>query len=115
MWVKGSENGDCVKAWLDCNRIVNYEDSYKQATKDKFLANNAGWTSEMYDTAMSLHDKTKFIQGYDYGYGISSEMELTFMPAIYQGIADQMFESWVQAREECSGIIDEEIKVYNDN
>ncbi|MGN0586969.1 MAG: ABC transporter substrate-binding protein, partial [Oscillospiraceae bacterium] len=21
MWVKGSENGDCVKAWFDCNRL----------------------------------------------------------------------------------------------
>ncbi|MBQ8825487.1 MAG: extracellular solute-binding protein [Oscillospiraceae bacterium] len=25
MWVKGSENGDVVKAWLNCNRLVNYE------------------------------------------------------------------------------------------
>lgn len=37
------------------------------------------------------------------------------MPAIYQGIADQLYESWVQAREECTGIIDEEIRVYNEN
>ncbi len=114
MWVKGSENGDCVKAWLDCNRTVNYEEKYVEATKEKFLANNAGWTSEMYDIAMNFYDSDKFTQAYDYGYGLSTYMSDTLMATLYEGIANEQFENWVQAREEFYSIVDEEIKVYNE-
>ena len=112
MWVQGSENGDCVKAWLDCNRIVNYEESYIQAAKEKYLANNPGWTSEMYDLAMDFYDSDKFTQAYDYGYGISTLMSDTVMSILYEGIANEQFESWVAAREEYFSIVDEELKVY---
>ena len=40
MWVKGSENADCVKAWFDCNRTVNYDEIYVNTAKEKYLANN---------------------------------------------------------------------------
>ncbi|MDE6591939.1 MAG: extracellular solute-binding protein [Oscillospiraceae bacterium] len=114
MWVKGSENADCVKAWLDCNRTVNYEDSYLETKKEKYLANNAGWTSEMYDVAMDFYDEDKFTQAYDYGYGLSSYMGDTLMGVLYEGIANEQFENWVQAREEYYPIIDEEVRVYNE-
>ncbi len=113
MWVKGSENADCVKAWFDCNRTVNYEDTYIQATKEKFLANNPGWSSEMYDIAMDFYDEDKFTQAYDYGYGLSTYMADTLMGQLYEGIANEQFESWVTAREEYYAIVDEEIKAYN--
>lgn len=113
MWVKGSENADCVKAWFDCNRRVNFEDTYVQATKDKFLANNSGWSSEMYDIAMDFYDSDKFTQAYDYGYGLSTLMSDELMGVLYEGIANEQFESWVQAREEYYSIVDEEIAVYN--
>ncbi|MCM1577524.1 MAG: hypothetical protein NC078_01830 [Ruminococcus sp.] len=114
MWVKGSDNADCVKAWLDCNRTVNYEDSYIEATKEKYLANNPYWTSEMYDIAMDFYDEDKFEQAYDYGYGLSTYMGDTLMGVLYEGIANEQFENWVQAREEYFPIIDEEIRVYNE-
>lgn len=114
MWVKGSENADCVKVWLDCNRTVNYEDTYIKTTKEKYLANNTGWSSEMYDVAMDFYDQSKFTQAYDYGYGLSSFMSDTLMGNLYEGIANEQFESWVQAREEYYSIVDEEIKVYNE-
>ncbi|MBQ4363292.1 MAG: extracellular solute-binding protein [Oscillospiraceae bacterium] len=112
MWVKGSENGDCVKAWLECNRTVNYEDKYLDATKEKFLANSPGWTSEMYDLAMDFYDPDKFIQTYDYGYGLSTFTADTLMPQLYEGIANEQFEDWVSVREQYYDIMDEEIKVY---
>ncbi|MGN0667229.1 MAG: ABC transporter substrate-binding protein [Huintestinicola sp.] len=114
MWVKGSENGDCVKAWLDCNRTVNYDEKYTQATKDKFLQNNQGWTSEMYDLTMEFYDSSKFTQAYDYGYGISTYMSDELMTVLYEGLANEQFEDWVQAREEFYDIVSEEIKVYNE-
>lgn len=113
MWVKGSENADCVKAWLDVNRLVNYEDQYKEITKQKYLANNTGWTSEMYDLAMEFYDEEKFALAYDYGYGISQYMGDEVMPTLYQGIVDEKFESWVQARETVMNIVDQEIAAYN--
>ncbi|MBQ8569733.1 MAG: extracellular solute-binding protein [Oscillospiraceae bacterium] len=113
MWVKGSENGDCVKAWLDCNRTVNYDETYKQATKDKYLANNAGWTSEMYDLVMEFYDDTKFVQAYDYGYGLSTNMADTVMSTLYEGRVNELYESWITAREEYYSIVQEEVDVYN--
>lgn len=113
MWVKGSENADCVKAWLDVNRLVNYDEQYKEITKQKYLANNTGWTSDMYDLAMEFYDEDKFALAYDYGYGISQYMGDEVMPLLYQGIVDEKFESWVQARETVMNIVDQEIAVYN--
>ena len=113
MWVKGSENGDVVKAWLDCNRLVNYDEKYKEITKEKFLTNNSGWTSEMYDIAMDFYDSDKFTQAYDYGYGLSTYMGDEVMRILYEGIVNELSENWIQTRETYSSIIDEEIAAYN--
>lgn len=113
MWVKGSENADCVKAWFNVNRLVNYDPQYTEITKEKFLTNNENWTSEMYDIVMSLYDDEKFKYSYDYGYGISEYMNSTVMSQLYEGIVNEQYESWVQAREELSNIVEQEIAVYN--
>lgn len=113
MWVKGSDNADCVKAWFDVNRLVNYDEQYKETTKQKFLKNNVGWTSEMYDVAMDFYDDDKFAFAYDYGYGISQYMGDEVMPMLYQGLVDEQFESWITAREQVMNIVDSEIAVYN--
>ena len=113
MWVKGSENGDVVKAWFDCNRLVNYDSQYTEVTKEKFLANNPGWTSEMYDIAMDFYDSDKFVQAYDYGYGLSTTMGDEVMTVLYEGIANEVSENWVQTREAYMSIVDEEIAAYD--
>lgn len=113
MWVKGSTNADCVKAWFDVNRLVNYEEQYKKITKQKFLSNNSGWSEEMYDLVMTYYDDDKFKLAYDYGYGISQYMNAEVMPLLYEGIVNEQFESWVQAREQVMTIVDSEIAVYN--
>lgn len=113
MWVKGSENGDVVKAWFDCNRLVNYDEKYTEITKQKFLENNKGWTSEMYDITMDFYDSDKFTQAYDYGYGLSTYMGDEVMSVLYEGIANEISENWVQTRDTYSSIVDEEIAAYN--
>ena len=117
MWVKGSEKADAVKAWFDCCRLVNYDPKYTEVTKQKFLENSPGWTSEMYDIAMNFYDSDKFVQAYDYGYGISQDMandkDGGVMKILYEGIADEKSENWVQTRDTYSGLVDEEIAVYN--
>ncbi len=113
MWVKGSENGDVVKAWLDCSRLVNSDSKYTSVAKEKFLENSKGWTSEMYDTVMEFYNPDKFIQSNDYGYSLSTFMCNEVMPVLYAGIVDERFENWVQAREEFSTIVESEIEVYN--
>ena len=113
MWVRGSENGDVVKAWLDCNRLVNYDSKYTETTKQKFLENNTGWTSEMYDIAMDFYDPEKFTMTYDYGYGLSTLMGDEVMSILYEGIANEQSENWVQTRDTYSTVVDEEIAVYD--
>ncbi len=114
MWVRGSTNADCVAAWLDVNRAVYYYDSYTEATKEKYLANNPGWTSEMYDLVMSFYDSDKFAQAYDYGYGLSTLMSDDVMSVLYEGIINENFENWVQTREEYYSLVDEEIATANE-
>lgn len=113
MWVKGSENKDVVKAWFNVNRLVFYDDQYIQVTKDKFLKNNSNWSEEAYDVMLSYYDDDKFKLAYDYGFGLSADMNTTVMPTLYEGIVNENFESWTQAREEYSNIVDSEIAAYN--
>lgn len=113
MWVKGSENADVVKTWFNVNRLVNYDSKYTDIAKEKYLANNTGWTSEMYDIAMDFYDTDKFQQAYDYGYGLSTYMGDEVMGVLYEGIANEQTENWIQTREIYSSIVDEEIAAYN--
>lgn len=112
MWVKGSENADCVKAWFNVNRLVNYDPQYTDVTKEKFLTNNDAWTPEMYDVVMSFYDDDKFTLAYDYGYGLSDYMNSEVMTLLYEGLVNEQFESWVQAREQVMNVVDQEIAVY---
>lgn len=113
MWVKGSENADCVKAWFNVNRLINYDEQYKDVTKQKFLANSTGWNEEMYDRVMDFYDSSKFTFAYDYGYGLSQYMGDEVMPLLYEGIANAQYESWSQGREQLMNIVDSEIADYN--
>lgn len=113
MWVKGSEQADVVKTWLNCCRLVNYDDEYTEITKQKWLENNKGWTEETYDFVMEFFDTDKFTPVYDYGYGLSSDMGDTIVPDLYEGIYNLKYDSWVQEREEYYSIVDSEIAVYN--
>ena len=112
MWVKGSENADCVKTWLNINRLVNYDPQYTDVTKEKFLQNNQYWSSEMYDVAMNFYDPDKFTFAFDYGFGLGTDMEAN-MNSLYYDVANGKYESWSQLREEYKNIVDEIISQYN--
>ena len=112
MWVKGSENADCVKTWYNVNRLVNYDPQYTEVTKEKFLKNNQYWSSEMYDVAMDFFDPSKFTFAFDYGFGFDTDTN-AIMEELYYGIPRGDYESWVQLREQYTNIIDEKIKDFN--
>lgn len=117
MWVKGSDNADCVKVWFDINRMVNSEEQYLKIKKEKYLANNTAWTSDMYDLVYSFSDDEKFIAPYEFGLGISEAMQgdSGYIRFLYECIYNEQYESWEQAREEYMNIIDSELAIYNDN
>lgn len=115
MWVKGSDNNDVVKAWFDSNRLAAYDPKYADATKDKFLTNAPTWNSDLYDLVMELNDDEKFPYAFDYGMGISEAMtgDSGYIRTLYECISNGTYESWAQARDEFSGIIDAEISAFN--
>ncbi len=116
MWVKGSDNADCIKVWFDINRQVNYDEEYLKLKKEKFLENNKNWTSELYDIVYSYSDDEKFAPAYEYGSGISESMtgDSGYIRFLYECIVNEQYETWEQAREEYYNIIDSEIAVYNE-
>ena len=112
MWVKGSENADCVKVWYNINRLVNYDPQYTDINKQKHLANNPLWPEEIYDLVASFNDDDKFAFTFDYGYGLSDLMGDEVMPILYEGRVNQQWESWITAREEYMTIVDSSISDY---
>ena len=62
---------------------------------------------------MDFYDSDKFTQAYDYGYGLSTLMGDEVMPILYEGIANEISESWIQTRDSYAVIVDEEIAAYN--
>ena len=112
MWVKGSDNADVLKVWYDINRMINYDETYLQTKKEKYLSNYTNWTEENYDMVAAYSDDTKFPLAYDYGYGLNKNMNDDIMNTLYSGLGDSKWESWPTAREEYSTIVDAAISDY---
>lgn len=112
MWVIGSDNADCVKAWLNVNRLVNYDPQYTDVVKEKYLKNHPYWTSEMYDVTMNFFDPKKFTFSFDHGFGFGPDMD-KIMEHLYYDVAKGKSESWVQLREEHKNEVDSQIAKYN--
>lgn len=115
MWVKGSDNADCVKAWFDSCRLAFYDPQYADVTKEKYLKNHPTWTSEIYDTILELDNDEKFPYAFDYGSGISEAMtgDDGYIRTLYECISNGTYERWSQARDEFANMIDAEIAAYN--
>lgn len=73
MWVKGSTSKEAVKCWLECARVSALDPTYQKTEEEKFLADNPGWTSDMY-AVYTEASSTKHNQVFDYGYGMSDVM-----------------------------------------
>lgn len=130
LWVQGSTKKEAMKCWLECCRVANSSDEYKQTTKDKFFANNPNWSEEMYQMAFEEVFSDKFIQLVDPGTGISAEIsddssaktdtKQAINSYMYSGTTLSDYSSgaqytWTQIREKYSPTIDSELKKFNEN
>ena len=127
MWVKGSTKKEAMKIWMECAKLVNTNEEYKQTDKDKFFANNPYWTEEMYSVAYEEPFTDKFTQMIDPGYGIStalSDDDAATNPT-KEAIVAYMYSSvmktdedgtqftWAQLRESYEPTIESELKTFN--
>lgn len=128
MWVKGSTKKEAMKCWFECARIVNIQDEYKQVNKDKFMLNNPNWSETAYDLVNDELLSTKFVQVYDPGYGISTELsnddaaqndtKEAIIAYMYSSVSKSDEESgsqysWSQLRSAYSGKIQSELDTFN--
>ncbi len=108
MWVSGSNKAKGVKTWLECNRKAATDPECIQKTKETTMA-NSGWTEEIYDAVMDIRS-SKFIPVFDYGYGVSSEMngiiENLYNVCCFDNEANT---GWANIRDNNSQIIDKYI------
>ncbi|MCH5193507.1 MAG: extracellular solute-binding protein [Oscillospiraceae bacterium] len=117
MWVKGSENGDVVKAWFDVNRIANSDPQYIELNKQKFLSNDdaSHWTEDVYDTVLSFSDDSVIAYSFDYGVGISDVMtgDNGYVRTLYEIMIKDEDPNWTRSREEYYSIFDAELEPFN--
>ncbi|GAB5082889.1 hypothetical protein Osc1_20650 [Hominimerdicola sp. 21CYCFAH17_S] len=127
MWVKGSTKKEAMKTWMECARLVNTDEKYKQIDKEKFFTTNSNWTEEMYNMAYEETFTDKYVQMIDPGYGISTELsdDDAATTATKEAIISYMYSSvmktdddgaqytWTQLRETYNNTIDSELKTFN--
>lgn len=127
MWVRGSTKKEAMKTWMECAKLVNTDEKYKEIDREKFFTNNPNWTDEMYSVAFEETFSDKFVQVIDPGYGISTTLsnDDAATNATKEAIVAYMYTSvmkedengaqftWTQLRESYSGTIDSELKAFN--
>lgn len=127
MWVRGSTKKEAMKAWMECAKLVNTDEKYKEVDKEKFFTTNPNWTEQMYSVAFEETFSDKFVQVIDPGYGISTTLsndDAATNPT-KEAVVAYMYTSvmkeddngsqytWTQLREQYSGTIDSELKTFN--
>lgn len=126
MLVKGSQKGEAVATYIKCERIAAAQEEYKELAKQNALVvqKKAFVTEEQYDALQSYLDQENTAPVFDFGYGMGSRM---YGDGDYnyetRGVMNKLSsaflegwrsaDSWEKLREECSDIIDEEIKKFN--
>lgn len=130
VWIAGSTKKDAMKCWLECCKIANTSEEYKEANRKKFFENNANWTDDMYQMALEEVFSDKFIQLVDPGTGISAEIsdDDSAKNDTKQAINSYMYAattlsdytsgaqySWTQVREKYNATIDSELKKFNES
>lgn len=127
MWVKGSTKKEAMKTWMECAKLVNTDEKYKEIDKEKFFTENTNWTEEMYQVAYEEIFSDKYVQMIDPGYGISTTLsdDDAATTATKEAIISWMYSSvmkededgsqytWTQLREQYKGTIDSELKTFN--
>jgi multiple sugar transport system substrate-binding protein len=128
LWVKGSTKSEAMKCWLECAKLVNTDESYKEISKEKFFTTNPYWTEEMYQIAYEELSSDNWTQLIDPGYGISITLSNDDAATndTKEAIVSYMYSSvmktdengsqytWTQLRETYKTTIDSELKTFNE-
>lgn len=128
MWVKGSTKSDAMKCWLECAKIVNTDESYKQANKDKFFLNNPYWSEEDYDLVNNVLLSDEFNRVYDLSYGLTdmlsnndaaqNDTKEAVINYVYNSVCKFDYETneqttWAQLKNEYKTVIQNELDIFN--
>ncbi len=125
MWVKGSTAKEAVKCWYECERVATFDETYKQTSIDKFLADNPGWDEEMYQVFLDA-SSSDYISVFDFGYGVSTVLaeddsaagKRAPIGALYEDIYKPddtgVQKTWTALKNSYSGTIDSELKIINE-
>ncbi len=128
MWVKGSTKSDAMKTWMECAKIVNTLDEYKQVNKDKYFENNTYWTEEDYDFTHDTLLSDQFTRVYDVSYGLTdalsnndaatNDTKEAIVNWVYNSVVKFDYETneqttWTQLKNEYKGTIQNELDIFN--
>ncbi len=130
MFVKNSDKGEAVAAYIKCERLAAMLDEYQEASKEKSLIptyNAQGklrsyLTEEQYDAVQSYKDPANITPMYEFGFGMGGRMygdgDYTYetrgvMNNLTTAILNGERDSWAVLRDEWAAVIDEAIKEYN--
>lgn len=130
MFVRNSDKGDAVAAYIKCERLAAMIDEYKEASREKALIpeyNAQGklksyLTEEQYDAVQEYKDPSNITPVFDFGFGMGTRMysdgEYTYetrgvMNNLTNALLNGEKESWTVIRDEWTGVIDEVIDEYN--
>lgn len=102
MWVVDSTAEKPMKAWLECNRIAQTDEQYKDINKQKWFANNPNWNEQMYE-GMNCVYSSDYVPVFELANGISQNMADNIISPLYTEVAnvseDGAQNTWAQVRE----------------
>lgn len=130
MLVKNSKKGEAVAAYIRCERLAATQDEYQDIAKQKALIEQktasgivtSFITEEQYDALVTYRDPSVIVPMFDFGYGMGSRMygdgEYTYetrgvMNNLTEALLNGEVDSWAALRDAWTGVINEEIAVYN--
>lgn len=126
MLVRGSQKCEAVATYIKCERIAAAHDEYKELAKQTALVvqKKSFVTEEQYDALQSCLDRSDMTPVFDFSYGMGGRMygdgDYNYETrGVMNKLSSAFLEGWSQAdswkklREECSDVIDEEIKKFN--
>jgi len=117
-----------MKCWLECSKLAESSEEYKETAKEKFKVNQPYWTEEMYQTAFVDVISSDYIRLFDPGYGISTilsddnaamnDTKEAVIPYIHSSVMktdeDGTQYTWSALREQYKGTIDSELAQFNE-
>ncbi|MCD8095227.1 MAG: extracellular solute-binding protein [Ruminococcus sp.] len=128
LWIAGSTKSEAMKCWLECAKLANTDESYKEVAKEKFFVTNPYWTEDMYQVAYEEYMSDNWVRIVDPGFGISNtlsndnaatndtkEAVISYLyAAVMYTDEDGSQYTWTQLRESYTSTIDSELADFNE-